>query len=64
MGEPKRRRPIWDLIINGNIILSWMFLRTCEETNGINRAQDKDKNRALVNTVILLCVPYERGKIA
>jgi hypothetical protein len=40
-----------------------MFLKTCEETNGINRAQDKDKKRDLANTVIFLGVPYKRGKI-
>jgi hypothetical protein len=62
VGEPKRRRPIRELIINGSIILSWMFLTTCEETNMINLAQDRDKKRAVANTVIFLCDSYERGK--
>jgi hypothetical protein len=50
------------LNINGSVILSWMFLTTCEENNGINRVQGTEKKRANAKTVIFLWAPYERVK--
>ena len=55
-GRRKRKNHWEDLGISVRIILKWI-LKTCEGFDCINLAQDRDKWRAVVNTVMNLRAP-------
>ena len=58
MGKPKGRRHLEDPDVDGMILLKWIFEKWDGGTDWIDLPQDRDKWRALVNTVINLRVPY------
>jgi hypothetical protein len=56
VGESERKNHWEDLGISVRIILKWI-LKTCEGFDCINLSRDRDKWRAVVNTVMNLRAP-------
>jgi len=56
VGKPEGKRPLEDLDIDGRIILMWIFGKL-EGGDWLELAQDRDRWRALLNTVMNLRVP-------
>jgi hypothetical protein len=57
-GNLRERYRLEDPRVDGWIILSWIFRKWCEgEKDWIDLAQDRDRWRALVSTVLNLRVP-------
>jgi hypothetical protein len=53
VGKPEGKRPLGDRDVDGRIILRWIF----RKWDGVERAQDRYRWRALVNTVMNFRVP-------
>jgi hypothetical protein len=55
VGKLERYRPLENLGMNGRIIFKWI-LNVLEDVEWIILAQDSDKWRAVVSTVMNICV--------
>jgi hypothetical protein len=56
VGKPERRNHLKDLCVDGRIILKWSLGRVERGIDWIDLAQDRDRWRAVVNTVMSLQV--------
>jgi len=57
VGKPEGKRHLRDSGVDGRIILRWIFRNWVGGMEGIDLAQDRDRWRVLVNTVMNLRVP-------
>jgi hypothetical protein len=62
MGNPSEREHCGDRGLDAMIILRWIFQEVgCVSMEWIDLAEDSDRRRALVNTVMKLRVPKNMG---
>jgi hypothetical protein len=57
VGKPERIDNLDDLGVDGRVILKWILITWDGNMNWIELAQDRERWRALVNTVMSLGVP-------
>jgi hypothetical protein len=57
VGKPDGKRPLGRPRLGGFTILVWILERGCDGTDWIDLAEDRDKWRALMNTMMNLQVP-------
>jgi hypothetical protein len=61
VGKTEGQRPLGRLRVAGRIILKWILEKQDEGVDWIHLAQDRDRWRALVNTIMNLRVPQRTG---